>query len=348
MRVKLTKVWTKQNVKWVCLILSVIMAVTFFLPYFDLDLKAYGLGNFEYSLFDCTKDVVELIGEMDGYTLEEVMDSESLDEEVLDIVNKIKWGVIFVILSYVVLIINLLCFLRKEWETKLFSILHTISFVCFQSIWLIFKWIIDFLKYAADSSLSGTDSFDMESIGSSIGADMVIGMLEGVFKECLGLGYWLFTVIGIVVFVLLILDTQTVRTKILGSTVSDSYSSSDSLKGNYHGDYTLENHGVIRVLSGKYAGAEIAVNAREYIIVGRDPKQCHIILDAPIVSGVHCKIRFSPEENVYYVLDRSTNGTFLVNNATGGKSALIKEQENRLVKGSTISIGNSGDKILLV
>ena len=340
MRERLAKLWTSENVKKVFVVLSLIMAVTFIMPYIDFDFEFLDEMGLSVSDFVETKITPCRGGELliedgllvDGFEyFEDLFRDEMIAQRVM----------IFVLISYIVLVINLLCFLRKEWGKTFFAILHTIAFLLFQSIRPVFSYLEDLLKESMNDEL-GMYAMFLD--------DMTKKFSEGIgdiLNDSLSFGYWIFTVAGILVYILLILDMKAVRRHILGATMSKtSFSVSSSNFNNV--DYSLENHGMIRVLSGKYASAEIAVQEREYIIVGRDPKQCHIILDAPIVSGVHCKIRFSPEQNVYYVLDRSTNGTFLVNNPTGDKSQLIKEQENRLVRGSIITIGNNGDQILLV
>lgn len=70
-------------------------------------------------------------------------------------------------------------------------------------------------------------------------------------------------------------------------------------------------HGIY-VLAGEYEGKMFALDPEEEVVLGTRPDLCNIVFHDPRISRRHCKIQYSEADNVYYVIDYSTNGTFLM------------------------------------
>jgi len=63
-------------------------------------------------------------------------------------------------------------------------------------------------------------------------------------------------------------------------------------------------------------GARLEFAADQEIVVGRDMERCRLALPhCPSVSRQHCRIRYDGERNVFYLMDISTYGTFLMDGA---------------------------------
>lgn len=97
------------------------------------------------------------------------------------------------------------------------------------------------------------------------------------------------------------------------------------------GDYV---NGAVRVLSGKYQDAILKLQPKEELIIGRDVKECHLVLEAPWVSRKHCVISYDFEQQSYIVTDCSENGTFIK-----GGERLEKEKSQCLNSGTIVTIG---------
>lgn len=70
-------------------------------------------------------------------------------------------------------------------------------------------------------------------------------------------------------------------------------------------------HGIY-VLAGEYEGKMFALDPEEEVVLGTRSDLCNIVFHDPRISRRHCKIQYSEADNVYYVIDYSTNGTFLM------------------------------------
>ena len=68
--------------------------------------------------------------------------------------------------------------------------------------------------------------------------------------------------------------------------------------------------GVLIGVSGVYAGACIPVRDGETLVIGRDPRQCNIVLGSLSTSRKHCAITYDAYNNTYTVTDYSANGVF--------------------------------------
>lgn len=95
--------------------------------------------------------------------------------------------------------------------------------------------------------------------------------------------------------------------------------------------------GKIICTAGKYKGAQFPIVDGETIIIGRDPKQCNIIVDKDCVyvGRKHCSITYYADNNKYQVCVFSQNGVVL----SDGKR-IAKGERITLPVGSTIALGN--------
>lgn len=101
--------------------------------------------------------------------------------------------------------------------------------------------------------------------------------------------------------------------------------------------------GGINVLDGAYAGAIFPIENGESISIGLSPQLCSIVLDKKFkqVSRLHLTVIFSDE--MYYVTDNSTNGTF-----TSDGKRLNKGVSTPLFAGSVLALGGEAVKIKLI
>ncbi|MBO5489213.1 MAG: FHA domain-containing protein [Eubacterium sp.] len=70
-------------------------------------------------------------------------------------------------------------------------------------------------------------------------------------------------------------------------------------------------HGIY-VLHGEYEGNFFSMNPEEEVILGTNPNVCNILFTDPKISRRHCKIQYSEVDQLYYIIDYSTNGTFFM------------------------------------
>ena len=71
--------------------------------------------------------------------------------------------------------------------------------------------------------------------------------------------------------------------------------------------------GKISIVSGSCAGFTIPVGDGETIVIGKDPKQCAVVIDRKYtnVSRRHCEISYDSLDGAFIVKDCSANGVFL-------------------------------------
>lgn len=95
-------------------------------------------------------------------------------------------------------------------------------------------------------------------------------------------------------------------------------------------------------MNGIFKDASIPVNASEELIIGRDPSQCHLIIESEQVSRKHCSVSFDKITGQYRITDFSSNGTFINN-----ERRAMKNQPQFVPRGSVISIGDSSNSFRL-
>lgn len=95
-------------------------------------------------------------------------------------------------------------------------------------------------------------------------------------------------------------------------------------------------------ITGIFKGANIPVSANEELIIGRDPSQCHLIIESEQISRKHCAIRFDNITGQYKVTDFSSNGTFINN-----ERRIMRNQPQFVPRGAVLSIGDGANSFRL-
>lgn len=106
------------------------------------------------------------------------------------------------------------------------------------------------------------------------------------------------------------------------------------------GEEEYEVAGVITCKTGTFAGNTFEIPGR--VVIGKNPRECNIVLANKTVSRVHCIINYIPETDTYTVKDVSRNGTFF---ADGQR--LIKNYEMQVKRGTEIYMGDPRETFYL-
>ena len=101
--------------------------------------------------------------------------------------------------------------------------------------------------------------------------------------------------------------------------------------------------GGIKILNGKYKGAEIALNPEQELLIGRDVHFCQFVIESSWVSRIHVKIQYDDKKNCYKITDQSKHGTF-----DADKKKLPNGETVEFDKNSILNIGLDGIQILLM
>lgn len=102
--------------------------------------------------------------------------------------------------------------------------------------------------------------------------------------------------------------------------------------------------GVIEILKGSMRGFAVPIRNGETLCLGKDPKLCQVVFsgDYEKVSRMHCTITYDAATKHYYVVDCSSNGTFLA-----GKARLEKGKRTLVTPKTVITLANDSCTILL-
>ncbi len=73
------------------------------------------------------------------------------------------------------------------------------------------------------------------------------------------------------------------------------------------------NHGTIIGIKGILQNVSFRIYPGEEVVIGRDSNRCQIIIKDKQISRVHCGLSYDTSEQCYYLIDYSTNGTFVEN-----------------------------------
>lgn len=93
---------------------------------------------------------------------------------------------------------------------------------------------------------------------------------------------------------------------------------------------------IIDVLNGRQTGMKYKLPVNTKVIIGRSEAMAHIVIKEDLyISKSHCEIFFDSIENVFYMVDHSTNGTYVE-----GKK-LVKDNIYRVPAGSRVALGGS-------
>lgn len=108
-------------------------------------------------------------------------------------------------------------------------------------------------------------------------------------------------------------------------------------------DYDKPPRGVMRGLTGMYAGAEIEFKDGESISFGRDNTNDVIFENSERVSRSHCVITWNKEKGEYSILDTSSNGCFV----NGMEDCIPQNISVSLGVGTIIDIGDENNRFIL-
>lgn len=95
-------------------------------------------------------------------------------------------------------------------------------------------------------------------------------------------------------------------------------------------------------VKGSLCGAEIPLNDREILTVGRDGTACNLVLADMDISRRHCTIQYNAMKDCYHVTDYSSTG--VVMNDT---RKLVKNEMTVCSRGSKLTLGNGSNEFLL-
>ncbi len=99
----------------------------------------------------------------------------------------------------------------------------------------------------------------------------------------------------------------------------------------------------IKILNGKYKGAEIKLQSKQELVIGRDVHLCQFVIESSWISRVHVRIQYDDKEDAYLIKDESKHGTYDSDNQRlpNGETVLFE-------RNSIINIGQDGIQILLM
>lgn len=158
-------------------------------------------------------------------------------------------------------------------------------------------------------------TFVLIALGGNAYLESMLGYVyyEAEFSiwKVLGIGFWLFLVLQAAAGIFCILS--------LGQ--GEEEESTEFITGRL-GSHTMAEGSPVSVrpssapagnilcVSGEYAGMQIPVGEEETIVIGRDAKECNLVVGGAKVSRRHCAISWFSRTNRYTLTDFSSNGTF--------------------------------------
>lgn len=101
-------------------------------------------------------------------------------------------------------------------------------------------------------------------------------------------------------------------------------------------------HYSMACIEGEYEGMDIPLEEDEFVMMGRNSDTVNIVFTNVSISGLHCQVRYSVDDNCFQVVDFSSYGTFI--------------NDNRIEKGelyncppeSILDLGRTGNRFRLV
>ena len=75
-------------------------------------------------------------------------------------------------------------------------------------------------------------------------------------------------------------------------------------------DLIIEEHSYLLGRTGALAGHKIIID-RDYLLIGRDPKGCHLLINQAEISRQHAALVIDKEGRVTIIDLDSTNGTYV-------------------------------------
>lgn len=99
--------------------------------------------------------------------------------------------------------------------------------------------------------------------------------------------------------------------------------------------------GQVVCIKGVAAGQGFSLPETAKIVVGKSRQKTNMLINSPMVSNVHCSIRYKAATNTYIVKDHSTNGTYV--NGT----RLQKDMPMSFPAGTVLQLADGSNEIKL-
>ena len=94
----------------------------------------------------------------------------------------------------------------------------------------------------------------------------------------------------------------------------------------------IMKYGVVVGIRGSRQGISYRIYEGEEIVIGRDSKQCQIVIGSGPISRRHCSIKFDMKEQCFYVQDLSTNGTYITGIGRLQSGCWVKVKKDSILK----------------
>ena len=101
--------------------------------------------------------------------------------------------------------------------------------------------------------------------------------------------------------------------------------------------------GGIRILNGRYKGAEIILIPGQELVIGRDVHQCQFVIESSWISRVHVRIQYDEQNDCYKITDESKHGTYDSDNCRLPNGETVTYERK-----SILNIGKNGIQLLLM
>lgn len=130
--------------------------------------------------------------------------------------------------------------------------------------------------------------------------------------KVLGIGFWLFLILqAAAVFCCILSLGQNEKTTV--PEISESRSAQNITISEQTALQAFPDPaptGIIQCIRGEYSGMQMPIGVDETIVIGRDARECNLVVSGAKVSRRHCAISWFSKTNRYTLTDFSSNGTF--------------------------------------
>ena len=101
----------------------------------------------------------------------------------------------------------------------------------------------------------------------------------------------------------------------------------------------------IQVLTGNMEGRQFELVDGKTYTVGKDSNLANILFDASynMVSRVHCNITYNAKFDKYFIIDCSSNGTYIENG-----TRLVKNARTPIARGTVLKLADDNCKVLFM
>lgn len=201
---------------------------------------------------------------------------------------------------------------------------------------ILIYWLPVILLLAAAVLLFAMKSKKASTILSVVGAVIfIVADIMCICNEVLYIGVFL-NIIGAIIalasVLLCLVDQEPAEDYGTEEDDSDDDTSDDETDDVPYGEVTC--------LTGEFEGGTFEVE--DSLVIGKDARQCNVVLSNKTVSRVHCIIRYIPATDTYTVKDVSRNGTYFNNG-----QRLTKDYEMQVPRNTVIYLGKPQETFVL-